>query len=357
MLWLIPILLLPILVAQEPPRQEAPHDMVLVPAGEFIMGTDDGNADEGPAHRVDVSAFYIDRHEVTNASFAEFVRQGGSFDRIEGPWFRYYAEGCIDLIGHYERRYGSSLRNFEAKRTKDGEGQSWKLMDHSRWRSAVAALREMLRNGADFPSDAGISELVSLSDYRRLVRMQARLPVRGVTWRDASAFAHWAGKRLPTEAEWERAARGADRRRYPWGANWARRRCQSGLGANMGPVPVGSFPNGASPYNCLDMAGNVWEWVADWYGERYYTSSEGAVDPKGPKGLPGGRLPSPSAEVNLLRTTQQGRESNTRKVIRGGGWGGSLGQARFNTRCTRRLWSNPSYWHPDVGFRCAKGAE
>ena len=124
-------------------------------------------------------------------------------------------------------------------------------------------------------------------------------------------------------------------------------------------MAVGSFPDGASSYGCRDMAGNVWEWVSDWYGEDYYaSSSREAVDPQGPKGLPDGRLPTPSDTVDLLRTTEQGRESDTRKVIRGGSWSGPLeGHAEFNSRCTRRLWSNPSYWHPDIGFRCAKDVE
>ena len=162
----IPILLLLIAQAGAVP----PEDAVLVPAGEFVMGSDEGNADEGPPHRVRVSAYYIDRDEVTNAEFTEFVRESGSFDEIEGTWLRYYAPGCEGLIAHYENRYGVSLEGLDPDGKQAPE-------DVLRWRSAVAALQAMPEGD------------------------HSNFPVRGVTWRDAAAFATWAGKRLPTEAE------------------------------------------------------------------------------------------------------------------------------------------------------------
>ena len=331
-------------------------DMVLVPAGEFLMGSNEGNADEAPAHRVFLNAYYIDRYEVTNAAFAEFVRASEGFDSIEGSWFRHSVEGCLDLIGRYEARYGVALGGFDWQRGKDDHDRQSRFRAVAVWRAAFSALQVSLGERLKLAEGERVARLVSEPPVRELIERQATMPVRGVTWRDATAYARWAGKRLPSEAEWEKAARGTDSRLYPWGATWDPRRCRAGRDVDAGPASVGEYPEGRSPYGCLDMAGNVWEWVADWYGESYYVSSENAVNPRGPDGLPDGRLPGPSRDVNLLRSTLQGRESDTRKVIRGGSWAGPEPQARFNLRSTRRLWSNPAYWHPDVGFRCARDA-
>ena len=94
--------------------------------------------------------------------------------------------------------------------------------------------------------------------------------------------------------------------------------------------------------------------MADWYGEYYYAESQDAKAPQGPDGLAEGQLPRPYSDSELLRTPGQGREANTRKVLRGGGWSAPSRLASFETRTTRRFWSNPNYWHTDVGFRCAQ---
>jgi iron(II)-dependent oxidoreductase len=231
---------------QQPQKAiEAQAEMVLIPGGEFVMGKDDEGVC-GPAHKVYIDSFYMDKHEVTNAQYLEFCTQTGR-----------------------------ALPEF------------WGM--------------KQFRSGPDFPNH----------------------PVTGISWSDAKAYAEWAGKRLPTEAEWEYAARGglADMS-YPHGDELDSAQANYTLADLEGTVAVGSFPpNG---YGLHDMAGNVWEWVADYYDGEYYRKSP-LENPAGP-------------------------EDGKFKVIRGGGW-------HSGPYCNRVYYRNalpPNWVDFAVGFRCAK---
>ena len=150
-------------------------------------------------------------------------------------------------------------------------------------------------------------------------------PITKVTWDDASAFCEWAGGRLPSEAEWEKAARGTDGRNYPWGNTWDKTKCANSRLGLSSAVPVGSYPAGASPYGCMDMAGNVWEWCADWYSPTHYETSP-SRNPKGPS-------------------------SGTSRVLRGGGWD-YLDDYYY--RCAFRFDDYPSGYGGGLGFRLAR---
>jgi sulfatase modifying factor 1 len=225
--------------------------MVLIPAGIFQMGSNDGASDERPLHGVHVDAFYLDKYEVTTERYARFLEATG-------------------------------------RKPPD----RWQEVNHT-------------------------------FDWGR--------PVVGVDWHDADSYCRWAGKRLPSEAEWEKAARGTDNRKYPWGnedpnsssANfdWDSRRSWKGYGTLS---PVGSYENGKSSYSIYDLGGNVWEWVADWYHSNTYHNNHDQ-NPKGPT-------------------------TGIQKVTRGGSWA----EKPYSLRASNRRGIPPSERYPDLGFRCAQ---
>ena len=239
--------------------------MVFVPAGEFLMGTSDADIEqykvlfplrdisrfdnERPQRTVFVDAFYIDRTEVTNRQYKQFLAETG-----------YEPKHYLDYLPY---------------------------------------------NAPD-------------------------LPAAVLEWEDALAYAEWAGKRLPTEAEWEKAARGTDGRFWPWGNEWDATKLSGNDGTGLKDgykqtAPVAQFPQGASPYGALDMAGNLWEWVSDWYDADYYRKNPNNVNPQGP-------------------------ETGDGHVLKGGGWAENLDF----TRCANRLGGNPGSLLR--GFRCAMDA-
>jgi formylglycine-generating enzyme len=259
-------------------------EMVLVPAGDFVMGSTSGNPDEQPQHTITLNAFYIDKYEVTNAEYARFIDAGGIH-----------------------------IRNYWSANGWDWNRQHW------------GNISAPDRNRPGYPA--------------------------WMQWYVAEAYANFAGKRLPTEAEWEKAARGTDGRTYPWGEGIAGNRANYASEAinligwyhtpvgffdgRLFPQPLFQTVDSPGPYGAYDQAGNVLEWTADWYDAAYYAASPPA-NPAGPPSCPTGNY----------------------KVCRGGAWP----DAASGLRCSARwIGDTASYLRPDatmawIGLRCAKSA-
>ncbi|GKS57479.1 hypothetical protein YTPLAS18_10060 [Nitrospira sp.] len=226
--------------------------MVLVPTGEFWMGSPEGQGDddEHPRHKVFLDAFYIDKYETSVSRYAKFMEATGQ-QSLPGYW-----------------------------------------------------------------------------DHLRLEK-RGNLPVVGVDWHHAEAYCRWVGKRLPTEAEWEKTARGTDGRTYPWGneeptptrANFGRKSIKNVY--DEGLRSVDSLEAGRSRYGVHHLAGNVWEWVADWYERGYYRHSP----ERNPRGPSGGQY----------------------RVLRGGSWDSEPGLVRSVNRNRDGSMNRGD----NVGFRCA----
>jgi formylglycine-generating enzyme required for sulfatase activity len=230
--------------------------MVLIEAGNFVMGSTRGDLDERPIHSVYLDNYYIDKYEVTNALYEPCVR--------------------------------------------------------------AAVCKPPVR--ADSYTQSSYYGNPRYNDY----------PVVYVDWNMAKSYCEWRGASLPTEAQWEKAARGSEEPIYPWGKDVDCQKANYTDGSRVcigGTTRAGSYESGKSPFAVYDMAGNVWEWVADWYSEDYYRNSISSSNPLGP-------------------------DFGRARIARGGSWTRSSGEIR----AANRINYAPTYYNFDLGFRCATAA-
>lgn len=294
-----------------------PPDMVLIPAGSFIMGSDKSDTEglrkeyglvdplylnEHPRHKAYLQAYYIDKFEVTNAKYKAFVMAMKAQSRQTGTDYqepRYWIQNAYNVSD--DRLAAADLTGLRWIAT-----QYFKLDMDTTKMSKDALLTAMFK----------------------IQRHRDTLPVTEVNWYDAYSYCRWAGKRLPSEAEWEKAARGPDGLEYPWGDKWDAAKTNTGADRDSDePVtPVGSMPEDKSPYGVYDMAGNVSEWVDNWY-----------------QAYPGSDYQHPAY-------------GDIHKVLRGGGSGVGHYALSIFYRGARRNHADPTLSGTDLGFRCALDA-
>ncbi|OQA14015.1 MAG: Serine/threonine-protein kinase pkn1 [bacterium ADurb.Bin363] len=294
----------PVIITKTPtPGRESTDDMILISAGKFLMGSSEKDieeavkisksygweverswfSDELPRHEVYLNDFYIDKYEVTNEKFKKFVLSTG----------------------------------YKTDAEREGFAIIW------------VGLEPKKISGADWQHPMGSgSSINGKMDH----------PVVQVSWNDACAYAVWAKKRLPTEAEWEKASRGTDGRIYPWGNTWNDNYCNNlnmnlsyllgfmpDFFKNRGTLPAGKMSEGISPYGLMDMAGNVWEWCSDWYSKDYYNYAS-EENPKGP-------------------------QKGEKKILKGGSW---YYDNPAYLRAGLKLAEPPDSRNFMIGFRCVK---
>ena len=299
----------------------AGSDMVRVPGGAFTMGANDGASEEQPLHDVRVSEFWMDRTEVTNGEFARFVKETGHVTTAELPP-KGVAEGSLTM----EQRLPGSWCFRAGPDAKAGERRTWiAFVPGANWRS---------------PRGPG-----STSDGAE------KFPVVHVSRDDAKAYGKWARKRLPTEAEWEFAARGGvGLTRYPWGreispdGKWRANVWQGNfpekddaLDGFAGPAPTGSFA--ANSFGLHDLAGNVAEWCADWYQHDYYAQLRPNPDRAAHRNPKGPEVSTDPTEPGVWKC-----------VVRGGSWLSDAAGCRVSARGREA----PGFTAEWIGFRCVK---
>jgi sulfatase modifying factor 1 len=306
-----------------------PHPgMVWIPGGTFKMGSDDHYAEEAPAHYVTVSGFWMDSHPVTNGEFRRFIKETGYITVAEQvPKAEDYPGAIPELLvagalGFQPSNGPVNLHDWS---------QWWNWTPGASWRQ---------------PTGPGSS-----------IAKLRRHPVVQVSYEDACAFAEWAGKELPTEAQWEFAARGGlDGAVYPWGDELepeSKPRANIWQGqfpwqnelrdGYLRTSPVGSFP--ANGYGLYDMTGNVWEWTTDWYQAEHQGADSACCAPENPRG--------PRREVSF--DPLQPEIKIPRKVLKGGSHLCALNYCiRYRPAARQPEMIDTATSH--IGFRCIVNA-